>query len=173
MSNHTFWVFNRQVDICFLISRHLSVSTFEFQGNCICSHEFGRSQPRVEFCANGVQLSPMKVNLQAESGHKLLFGLFYSMRHFVNELDPRQNPMKRFNVHHFRTKTYMLSFSETTSGLFFSLSANPPLLNMREETSGFSGLIDQVTTSLILKPNTCVLSCAVASEPLESRCFLK
>lgn len=136
MSNHTFWVFNRQ-------------------GNCIFSHEFGRSQPR------------------AESGHKLLFGLFYSMRNFVTKLDPRQNSMKRFSVHHFRTKTYVFSFSETTSGLFFSLSANPPILNMREERSVFSGLIDQVTTSLILKLNTCVLPCAVASESLESRCFLK
>ena len=116
---------------------------------------------------------PMKLSLQAESGHKLLFGLFYSMRNFVTKLDPRQNSMKRFSVHHFRTKTYVFSFSETTSGLFFSLSANPPILNMREERSVFSGLIDQVTTSLILKLNTCVLPCAVASESLESPCFLK
>eukprot|EP00271_Cylindrocystis_brebissonii_P014430 TRINITY_DN35785_c0_g1_i1.p1 TRINITY_DN35785_c0_g1~~TRINITY_DN35785_c0_g1_i1.p1 ORF type:complete len:142 (-),score=26.49 TRINITY_DN35785_c0_g1_i1:1580-2005(-) len=65
--------------------------------------------------------------------HKLMFGLVFSLKSFVQKMDPiNGNTNRGCTFHSFRTNTYKLSYMETPSGIKLILISDPRTGDLKE-----------------------------------------
>mmetsp|Transcript_36672 Transcript_36672/g.59268 ORF Transcript_36672/g.59268 Transcript_36672/m.59268 type:complete len:142 (+) Transcript_36672:67-492(+) len=73
--------------------------------------------------------SRRKLDMSASEDRKLMFGLLFSMKAFVNKLSPKPSTE---GFHSFRTNAFKLHYYETPSGLRFVLNTDANAGDLRE-----------------------------------------
>ena len=81
---------------------------FNARGECMYERNWSRERP----CAD------------VATEHKTLFGLFYTMKDFVRQLDPMNGEGGGCNFYAFTTNNYKLHYFETATGLRMTLTTD-------------------------------------------------